>query len=227
MLIEEYFGDWSKVLDLQQADAILRKIVQSKQIVCPSIKNVFRAFQYCSLNTLRAVIVGQDPYPNLHDNKPVATGIAFANAADTLIKDYSPSLNILRESVIDFTKPHGNINFDPSLEKWADQGVLLLNTALTCKAWNVGSHRQLWRPFIQHFLQSLSHYTTGCIFILMGNDASSFEPYIDKVNNYIFKVRHPAWYARNRIPMPSSLWKEVNDILIGQNGYGIEWYQEY
>jgi uracil DNA glycosylase len=60
----------------------------------------------------------------------------------------------------------------------------------------------------------------------MGTVAQSFEVYINKQFNYVVHIRHPSWYARNRTRMPSDIWNEVNSILIGQNGSGIEWYKE-
>jgi uracil DNA glycosylase len=61
----------------------------------------------------------------------------------------------------------------------------------------------------------------------MGSVAQSFEPYIEKKFNHVVRIRHPSYYARTKTRMPSDIWKEVNQILISQNGYGIEWYKEY
>ena len=235
MTIREYFGDWETVVDLQEADRILRKLSASKKKICPLIRDIFKAFRLCSLKTLRVVIIGQDPYPTLKTPTPcdssqgllpTATGLAFANSSDTPASKYSPSLDILKESVINFTIPHGSINFDPDLEKWEKQGVLLLNSALSCEAGRVGSHILMWRPFICSFLKNLSKCSTGIVYILMGSQAQTFEPYINPQFNHIFKITHPAYYARTKTRMPSEIWQQVNNILIGQNGYGIEWYQK-
>lgn len=225
MTIEEYFGSWSKVVDLKEADKVMRKLSGMKN-VCPQIKDIFKAFRLCPLDSLRVVIIGQDCYPDLYKGKPRATGIAFANAPDVPEKDYSPSLSVLKESVIDYTVPHESVKFDQSLEKWEEQGVLCLNSALTCLPGKPESHTLLWRPFISSFLQNLSAQTTGIVYVLMGSVAQTFEPYILKDSNHVIRIRHPAYYARNQTRMPSDIWKEVNDILIGQNGYGIEWYKE-
>ena len=147
--------------------------------------------------------------------------------SDTPEKDYSPSLEILRESIIDYTILHGTIIFEPDLEKWETQGVLLLNSALSCEVGRTGSHTLLWRPFITSFLTNLSKCSAGIVYVLMGSNAQSLEPYISPGNNHIIRIRHPSYYARTRTRMPSDIWKEVNQILISQNGYGIEWYQEY
>lgn len=220
MGIEEYFGDWSKVIDLKEADKVM-KIVY-KQPICPSLKNIFKAFLLCPFKELRVVLIGQDPYPQ----KGTATGLAFANASDTPLSSYSPSLEILRESVIDFTVPHRITNFDPSLEKWAEQGVLLLNTALTCQVGKIGSHTLLWRPFMKSLLTNLSEQLTGIVYVLMGNMAQTLEPYINKNSNHVIRIRHPSYYARTGTPMPSDIWRQINKILIGINGYGIQWYEE-
>jgi uracil-DNA glycosylase len=222
MTVGEYFGDWSKVVNLKEADRILKKLSSSDVPVCPPLKDVFKAFRLCPLDSLRVCVIGMDPYPQ----KGVATGIAFGNSKDTPIESYSPSLGIIRESVIDFTRQHGITIFDPSLEKWEEQGVLLLNSALTCQLGRVGSHTLLWWPFMKSLLTNLSCYHTGVVYILMGNQAQNLEPFINSRFNHIIRIRHPSWYARNKTRMPSDIWNEVNDILIGQNGYGIEWYKE-
>ena len=223
MTIQEYFGDWSKVVDLEEANRVIKKLSSSNQIICPQLKNIFKAFNLCPFKELRVVIIGQDPYPQ----KGVATGIAFANSSDTQDNSYSPSLEILRESVIDYTIPHRTIIFDPSLEKWEEQGVLLLNSALTCEVGRVGSHYLLWRPFIISLLTNLSKCSSGIVYVLMGSQAQSLEPYINKQFNHVIHIRHPSYYARTKSRMPSDVWQKINNILIGQNGYGIEWYKEY
>jgi len=233
MTIQEYFGDWSKVVDLPEADRILRKLSASNHIICPRLKDIFKAFTLCPLNDLRCVILGLDPYPTLKTivldgsaiKTPVATGLAFANSPDTI--QLSPSLEVLKESVINYTIPHRTAIFDPSLEKWEAQGVLLLNSALSCELGRVGSHTLLWRPFIKSLLTNLSKYHTGIVYVLMGTVAQSLEPYINKQFNHVIRIRHPSWYAHQRQRMPSNIWQEINSILIAQNGYGIEWFTEY
>ena len=223
MTIQEYFGDWSKVIDLKEADGILRKLSASNHVICPQFSDIFKAFRLCPLNSLRVVIIGQDPYPQ----KGVATGLAFANSPETPESSYSSSLEVLKESVINYIIPHRTTIFDPSLEKWEAQGVLLLNSALSCEVGRVGSHTLLWRPFIKSLLTNLSKYHTGIVYLLMGTQAQSLEPYINKQFNHVIRIRHPSWYARNNVRMSSDIWQEINQILIGQYGYGVEWYQEY
>lgn len=236
MTIEEYFGDWAGVIDLKETARIMKRLSSSTVPVCPSLKNIFKAFRLCPFHSLRVVIMGQDPYPDfrlLHptdsrtEKVPVATGIAFANSHDTPEKNYSPSLEILRESVIDYTIPHRTITFEPDLEKWETQGVLLLNSALSCEVGRPGSHTLLWRPFISSFLTNLSKCSAGIVYVLMGTVAQSLEGFINTRQNHVIRIRHPSFYARTNTRMPSGIWKQVNNILVSQNGYGIEWYKEY
>lgn len=227
MTVEEYFGDWSRVVDVKIADSILHRIIASKEAICPLPKNIFKAFQLCALDNLRVVIIGLDPYSNLRDGIPVATGLAFANSSDTPEENFSPSLDILRDSVIDFTTPHEPLIFDQSLEKWEEQGVLLLNSALSCVVGKTGSHMLLWRPFMTSLLTNLSKSTTGIVYVLLGRQAQTLEPYINERFNYVIKEKHPSYYARTQTRMPSDIWREINKILIGLYGYGINWYTNY
>jgi len=224
MSIEEYFGDWSKIIDLKEADRILKRLPSD---ICPQKKDIFKSFRLCPLKNLRMVIIGLDPYPDFYKGKPRATGLAFANSTDTPEKDYSPSLAVLRESVIDYTIPHRTIIFDPSLEKWEAQGVLMLNSALSCIKGKTGSHTLLWWPFMKSLLTNLSEHTTGIVYVLMGSQAHCLEPFIRKQFNHVIRCRHPSYYARTKTRMPSDIWKEIDEILIGQNGTTVEWYSEY
>lgn len=222
MTIQDYFGGWSNVVDLAEANRIMQRLVISKTSLCPQPSEIFRAFRMCPLRKLRVIICGQDPYS---DGK--ATGIAFANFPGTKEECYSPSLEVLKESIIDYTVPHRTIIFEPDLEKWEAQGVLMLNSALSCEYGRTGSHSLLWRPFMQSLFLNLSKHTSGIVYVLMGIQAQGYEPYINKQFNYVIKTRHPSYYARTKTKMPHSIWKEVNNILIGLNGQGIEWYEEY
>lgn len=222
MTIKEYFGDWSKIIDLDFVSRITKVLPAYKEPVCPSPKDIFKAFHLCPLKQVRVIILGQDPYNNFLNNKPIATGLAFANPKDTAEKDISPSLNVLMESIIDFTIPHEHINFDISLEKWEEQGVLLLNSALSCFKDKPGIHTLMWRPFTSSLLRKISWQVPGIVYVLLGSAAQSYKSYI-KEDSIIIECRHPAYYARTKEKMPN-IWKDINDILIGQNGYGIQWY---
>ena len=222
MTIDEYFGDWMKVLDRNETMKImgwLRSINQST--LCPSIKDVFKAFKLCPYNNCRVIFVGQDPYPQ----RGVAQGVLFGNSSDTPENKLSPSLQIIKESVINFEIPHNLITFDPTLESWAKQGILMINSALTTEVGKIGVHMMKWRPFMIAFLKQMSMINPGIIYVLFGSQAQILEPYISK-NNYVLKIEHPAYFARINKKMPYHIWKDINKILYDLYGERIEWFKE-
>ena len=222
MTIDEYFGDWMKVLDRNETMKImgwLRSINQST--LCPSIKDVFKAFKLCPYNNCRVVFIGQDPYPQ----RGVAQGVLFGNSSDTPENKLSSSLQIIKESVINFEIPHNLITFDPTLESWAKQGILMINSALTTEVGKIGVHMMKWRPFMIALLKQMSMINPGIIYILFGSQAQILEPYISK-NNYVLKIEHPAYFARTNKKMPYHIWKDINKILYDLYGERIEWFKE-
>lgn len=222
MTIDEYFGDWMKVLDRNETMKImgwLRTI--NKETLCPNIKDVFKAFKLCPYDKCRVIFVGQDPYPQ----RGVAQGVLFGNSSDTSENKLSPSLQIIKESVINFEIPHNLITFDPTLESWAKQGILMINSALTTEVGKIGVHMMKWRPFMIAFLKQMSMINPGIIYVLFGSQAQILEPYISK-NNYVLKIEHPAYFARTNKKMPYHIWKDINKILYDLYGERIEWFKE-
>ena len=222
MTIDEYFGDWMKVLDRTETMKImgwLRNINQST--LCPNIKDVFKAFKLCPYNKCKVIFIGQDPYPQ----KDVAQGVLFGNSSDTPENKLSPSLQIVKESVINFEIPHNLITFDPTLESWAKQGILMINSALTTEIGKIGVHMMKWRPFMIAFLKQMSVLNPGIIYVLFGSKAQILEPYINN-NNYVLKIEHPAYFARMKKKMPSDIWKVINRLLYDLYGERIEWFKE-
>lgn len=228
MTVEEYFGKWRNTVPLDEVRKIMTVLNRTKKQICPALKDVFKAFEVCPYDDLKVVVIGQDCYSDIRGGKPVATGIAFANTKDTSDNEYSPSLKILMESFIDFSVPHSCVTFDPSLEDISRQGVLFINTALTCEAGKPGSHMLLWRNFITTLLKNLSRHKTGIVYVLLGSEAQALKNRIDSGYNYILTDKHPAFYARMKTPMPSGIWKSVNDIIKSINGKDeeIKWFQE-
>lgn len=223
MTIDEYFGDWMRVIDRQEAMRIMGWLkTVNPNTLCPALPNVFKAFKLCSYRNCRVVFVGQDPYPQ----KGVATGILFGNSKETPEEKLSPSLQIVKESVINFEIPHNIITFDPTLESWAKQGILMLNSALTCEVGRVGSHANQWRPFIGKLLKNISEKSSGIVFVLFGRDAQNLKPYINERYNDIIEIEHPAYFARTNQIMPYWVWTKVNDILYGRYGEKIKYYDE-
>ena len=193
MTIDEYFGDWMKVLDRKETVKIMNWLkTTDSSTLCPSIKNVFKAFKLCSYNECKVIFIGQDPFPQ----KGVAQGILFGNSSNTPEDKLSPSLKVVKESVINFDIPHNLITFDPTLESWAKQGILMLNSALTTEVGKVGIHTLKWRPFIGSFLKNMSEKNPGIIYVFFGSQAKSLNTYINNNNNYKLFIEHPAYYAR-------------------------------
>lgn len=223
MTSQEYFGDWMKVIDLNELNMVLMKLQYiSPESLCPKPSDVFKAFKLYPYNDLKVVFIGQDPYPQ----KDIATGILFGNKESTPEDKLSPSLEVIKECCINYEIPHNTIEFDNTLESWAKQGILMINSALTCEVNKVGSHVMLWRKFISSLLKNLSCRETGIVYVLFGKQAQTFEPYISKTN-HIIKVEHPAYFARLNKSMPYNIFTDINRILYARYGETIKWYTEY
>lgn len=219
--LENYFKDWMKVIDkeeLVKVMTILNRLYTTTNI-CPKKSDVFRAFSFLSLKDLKVVFLGQDPYPQ----KDVGIGILFGNKEGTKL---SPSLEVIKEASINYEIPHNNIIFDPTLESWAKQDILMINSAFTVATNKIGSHTILWRPFVSKLIKNISKCNTGIIYVLFGNQAKSFKPYIGK-NNIIIEERHPAHYARTGQKMPNTVFEQVSKLVKDKYGIPIEWYKEY
>lgn len=196
MLISDYFTELLAYLDG----------IYSKQVIYPTQKNVFKAFE-CDYNSLRIVILGQDPYPNQN-----ATGLAFANP-DVYGLKLSPSLKMIKECVENTAYDGLNIDFSPDLLHWKEQGILLLNTALTVKEYSSGSHSELWAPFTRTVIKAINNYKSGIIFMLWGNHAQEYEKYIDSNRHTILKYHHPSFSARNNTEWKCDHFVAANRII--------------
>lgn len=225
MTLEEYFGRWMRVLDKRELESVLSKLgpEYKRKPICPIQSNVFKAFEVCPYDKLKVVMLGQDPYPQ----KGVATGILFGNKEGTRDEDLSPSLQIVKEAAINFEIPHNCIIFDPTLESWAKQGILMINSALTVEMNKIGSHVMLWRPFIASLLKKLSENEIGIIYVLFGKQAQTFKPYINKQFNTVLEENHPAYFARTGEAMPHTVFEQISKLTKGMYGMPITWYQEY
>ena len=225
MTLEEYFGRWMRVIDKRELESILSKLgpEYKRKPICPAQNNVFKAFEVCPYDKLKIVLLGQDPYPQ----KEVATGILFGNKEGTRDEDLSPSLQIVKEAAINFEIPHNCIIFDSTLESWAKQGILMINSALTVEMNKIGSHVMLWRPFIASLLKKLSENKTGIIYVLFGKQAQTFKPYINKQFNIVLEENHPAYFARTGEAMPHTVFEQISKLTKEMYKIPITWYQEY
>lgn len=224
MSFNEYFAEWARFLPLDELKKVLPALTSlyDKEHVFPAYNDIFRAFALCPFPRLTTVFLGQDPYPQ----PSRATGLAFANPPDTPPDKLSPSLKILKNACINTSIPHKSIIFDSSLESWASQGILLLNSSLTVKENAIGSHIDLWKGFISSFLANLSDYTLNVSFVLFGSQAQSFLPFINSTRNLVLQEHHPSWYARTGTPMPFSLFPLLSHLSLYHFGREIQWFQE-
>lgn len=222
MKLEEYFGRWMRVIDKKELLAILSKleVEYKRKPICPMQGDVFKAFKLCPYDDLKVVMLGQDPYPQ----KGVATGLLFGNKKEVDEENLSPSLQIVKEAAINLEIPHKSIIFDQTLESWAKQGILMINTALTVEMNRIGSHVMLWRPFVANLLKKLSENETGIIYVLFGKQAQTFKPYINKQFNIILEENHPAYFARTETKMPSTVFNQISKLTKDKYGIPITWY---
>lgn len=202
MTLEEYFGDWTKVVDIAETTKIMKWLNSiNVNAICPFYKHVFRAFRECSYKDCNVVMLGQDPYPQ----PGVATGILFGNKSDVAENLLSPSLKVIKKAVA------STDSFDNTMESWVKQGILMINTALTCNVNQIGSHVEIWRPFISKLVHNISVDRPDIIFVMFGAQAQSFAK--DIINNNVIKAKHPAYYARMGFPMPNDPFAELNRLL--------------
>jgi uracil-DNA glycosylase len=169
----------------------------------PPLKDVFRAFEECPEKDLKVVIIGQDPYPHMN----VADGMAFSCGRTGKPQ---PSLKFIFQEVERTVYQDWPTYQDPDLKRWANQGVLLINTALTCQIDKVGSHYDIWNDFIMYLLDMLNLTRSGLIFILLGAKAQELEAVLGQ-NHYILKASHPASAAYS-----GGKW-DCNDVFTKAN----------
>lgn len=222
MKAEEYFGDWSRFIDTDELRRVVTWINKTdSSTLCPSPKNIFKAFRVCPYKDCKVIFLGQDPYPQ----RGVATGILFGNSSDTPEELLSPSLKIVKEAAINYEIPHNLIEFDNTLESWARQGILMINTAFTCEVGRTGSHFEIWKPFVSKLIHNISNNDGGIIYVLFGSQAQLFKK--DIVNSLqVIEVYHPAYFSRKGTRMPSKVFTDVNQVLKKQYNYQIEFYKE-
>jgi uracil-DNA glycosylase len=140
---------------------ILKKLLEESQDgkrFTPVLKQLFRAFHECPYKKLKVIVIGQDPYPQAG----VADGISFSCSNTQKIQR---SLKFIFKEIEDTVYPLDGYEWNPDLTRWSNQGVLMLNTALTCEIGNIGSHVQLWKPFIEDLFTMLNDCNNGiCIY---------------------------------------------------------------
>lgn len=182
--------------------------------IYPQSKNIFRAFRESKYSTTNVVFIGQDPY-----HQPgIADGMAFSCGNSKLEQ---PSLKLIFDEI---QRTTSNINRDPDLIRWANQGVLLLNTALTVKQFTPDSHTDLWQPFIYYLLKELDSKRKNLIYVFFGRKAQAYNHLVSVNSNYVYNITHPAAAAhRGGVWNSDDLFNKINRDLKVTNKTEIVW----
>ncbi len=185
------------------------------QTIYPSGNQIFRAFDRCPFNKVKVVIIGQDPY---HGPKQ-ANGLCFSVSEDVSIP---PSLqNIYKEIETDIGK---KMPENGNLERWAEQGVLLLNATLTVRAGEAGSHQgKGWEEFTDAVIEAVSNRLEGVVFLLWGSYAQKKGEMIDKEKHYILTSAHPSPLSAHKGFFGCKHFSKANKYLILNDKEPINW----
>ena len=198
----------------QQLQAFVQKR-RAEVRVFPEEKNVFNALKLTPFESVKVVILGQDPYHGFGQ----AHGLSFSVQKGIPLP---PSLkNIYKELQEDIG---GDLPTEGDLTHWAKQGVLLLNTVLTVEEGNANSHKGMgWERLTNRLIESLNELKHPVIFILWGKPAQDKEKLITNPNHVLLKAPHPSPLSAYRGFFGSKPFSKVNDILIQQGQTPICW----
>lgn len=196
-------------LDLELIKKVLRVIAEKRKMmtILPNQNDVLNAIKQTSLDNVKVLIIGQDPYPSAEH----AHGLAFSSLSD---KTPASLRNIFKKLEIDFPNLKHNSN---TLTNWAKQGVLLLNTSLTFedKAPKIlKEHTLLWKPVIDNIYQVLINRRKTLVVFRWGAHAQkSGEVFEGKKNIYVMDTTHPSPLSANRGFMTSNHFLRCAEIL--------------
>lgn len=181
-----------------------------KATVYPPAPVAYRAFKTCSFTNTKVVILGQDPY---HDGS--ATGLSFSTT-----RKLTPSLLV----ILKVLSSELGINFFRSsdLTDWAQQGVLLLNTALSVEKGRPNSHKDIWIPFTDYVLKVLKEKKESLVWMLWGNQANAYANGIPN-SHLVLSTIHPAATVYNRSLVFEPRFREANNYLDSRGLGMIEW----
>ena len=220
-LAETLNNDWKMVLNSTMSEAyfqdlalFLDKDVNSYNVF-PPIDQILAAFQRCSFEQTKVVIIGQDPYHGAGQ----AQGLSFSVPSSFPLP---PSLRNIYKELFDDLRIIRN---DGDLRSWADQGVLLLNAVLTVRSGEPNSHaKRGWEEFTQEVIQILNEEKENVIFVLWGAYAQKLGKYIDPQRHFIIQAAHPSPLSANRGGFfGTKPFSKINEYLVGSGQEGIDW----
>jgi len=215
-------NSWKNILEKEFEKSYFKDLVEfvkneySKNTCYPKGSDIFAAFDFCSFNDVKVVILGQDPYHGPNQ----ANGLCFS------VKDgiaHPPSLiNIFKEISTDLNKAYPKSG---NLEMWAKQGVLLLNATLTVRAHEAGSHQKKgWETFTDEVIKQISNNKEHVIFLLWGGFAKKKAKLIDKKKHFILESGHPSPLSANRgYWFGNQHFSKTNEILLSKGFKAINW----
>ncbi len=183
--------------------------------IFPKGNQIFRAFNECPFDKVKVVILGQDPYPT----KGHAHGLCFS--AEKGVRPFPKSLqNIFKEleSDLGIKKEH------PDLSDWAKQGVLLLNTVLTVREGEAGSHQNKgWELFTDAVIEQINQRKKNVVFMLWGSKAQQKAMNVNDKNHLILKTVHPSPLSAHRGFFGCKHFSKANEYLKITGQHGIHW----
>tara|TARA_Y100000996_G_scaffold412255_1_gene397922 strand:+ start:984 stop:1646 length:663 start_codon:yes stop_codon:yes gene_type:complete len=212
---------WKKVLNNEFKKEYFNSLVSflkdeyKNKIIYPPGRRIFSSFNFCPFDKVKVVIIGQDPYHGINQ----ANGLCFSVNKDVKIP---PSLfNIFKELKYDIGI---DIPKDGNLERWAIQGVLLLNSILTVRKNCPGSHsKKGWENFTDEVISILSKNKNNLVFLLWGNYAKSKLKIIDQNNHFILTSSHPSPFSANNGFFNSFHFSQTNSYLKKNKIKEIKW----
>ena len=199
----------------QQIVTFLKAEKSAGKVIYPPGPLIFNAFNKTPFSKVEVVLLGQDPY----HNKGQAHGLSFS-VPDGIPKP--PSLiNIFKELESDLgIAPPKNGN----LERWAMQGVLLLNASLTVRQNEPGSNSKIgWLQFTNSVISNISDNKKGIVFLLWGKFAQEKQSLIDETKHYVLKAAHPSPFSADKGFFGCRHFSKTNDLLVLQHKKPIDW----
>ncbi len=191
----------------------------STHVVYPPAEDIFNALHFTPLKEVKVLILGQDPYHNEHQ----AHGLSFSVPPDQ--REIPPSLqNIYKELQDDLGCRIPNNGY---LKKWADQGVLLLNTVLTVRAHQANSHQgRGWEQFTDAIIQAVNSQERPIVYMLWGRPAQSKIPMLNNPEHLILKAPHPSPLSAYRGFFGCRHFSKANEFLESHGIAPIDWQIE-
>lgn len=207
--------DWDPVIDALKAKHanVFQTLAQESVDVYPPHPCIFNAFHHTNIADTRVVILGQDCYHGPGE----ANGLAFS--VPDGVRTPPSLLNVFKELHREY--PDSSIRKNTDLTDWAKQGVVLLNTALTVRHKSPGSHIALWKPFTTDLVIHLANSTRNVVYMLWGNHAISYVPYIDQLNNLVLTHTHPSPLSRK--PFTCGHFAQANEYLQKHGKRPVNW----